>query len=154
MQCHRLILLTALAAITWATPTHAAPPEPDGEVAVTTLPVATWVEVAARNLVSGATGAVAVRLGSASEDGPARQATLRVEGFGGATTVRIESPTFVFRPGAANVAVLTSPDSGPLRAGALAVSPDGRGLEATGDAAVAAKLGGWVTAPVLSEVPR
>jgi hypothetical protein len=140
MQIHRHLLLAALAVLASATlvtiPANAQAPEPDGEPAVVILPIATWVVVEARNHADGTTGAAAVLLGVARERGLAWQATLRADSFGGATTVRIDSPALALHPGATSVAVGASLDGGPFRPGAWAVGADGQGLELSGEAAV------------------
>ena len=141
MQNHRYLLLATLAALAWTIPASAAAPEPDGEFATATLPIATWVAVEARNHTTGATGAAAVLLGVGSERGLGWQATLRADSFGRATTVRIDCPALALRPGATNVVVTASLDGGPFHRGAWRVSAGGKGLELTDEAAVAFLVG-------------
>jgi hypothetical protein len=140
MQHHRHPFLATLAAfalaIPPAIPANAAAPDPDGEVAVATLPVATWIAVEAHTK-DGATGAAAILVGIAREREPSWQAVLRADCFDRATTVRIESPALALRPGAGNVAVTARLDGGPFRPAPWRVSPDGKSLELTGNAAVA-----------------
>jgi hypothetical protein len=137
MQYHRHIVSAALALVAWTIPANAAPPDPDGEPAVATLPVATWIVVETRNHATGETGAAAILLGVARERGLDWQATLRATSFGRPTTVRIDSPALVLQPGATNVAVRASLDGGPFRPGAWRVSADGKGLELADEAAIA-----------------
>jgi len=137
MQHYRHIVSAALMLLAWASPANAAAPEPDGELAVATLPVATWMVVEARDHADGTTGSAAVLVGIARERGLVRQAILRADSFGHATTVRVESAALAFRPGATNVAMTVSLDGGPFRRVAWQVGADGRGLELTSEPAVA-----------------
>ena len=100
MRYHRHIASAALALLAWTIPANAAAPEPDGELAVATLPVATWIVVETRNQATGETGAAAILLGVARERGVGWQAVLRAASFGRPTTVRIDSPALALRPGA------------------------------------------------------
>jgi len=158
MQNHRHIvsaaLSTALALLAWTTPVNAAPPEPDDELSLAALPVETWVVVEARNHATGATGAAAVLLGVAHERGVSWQAILYAVSFGRTTTARIDSPALAFHPGAANVAVSASLDGGPFHPGAWRVSPDGKGLELSDDAAVAFLTGLYGTRELQLAVVR
>jgi hypothetical protein len=141
MRYHRHIVSAALALLAWTIPAQAAAPEPDGEVAVATLPVATWIAVETRDHATGATGAAAILLGVAHERGRDGQAVLRATSFDRRTTLRIDSAVLTLRPDATNVAVSASLDGGPFRPGAWRVSADGKGLE-LGDEAVIAFLTG------------
>ncbi len=137
MQYHRPILSAALALLAWTIPAGAAAPEPDGELAVANLPVATWVAVEARNHADGSAGAAAVLVGVARERELGSQAILRADSFGRATTVRIESSALALRAGPAHVAVTASLDGGPFRPVAWRVAADGKELELKGEPAVA-----------------
>jgi hypothetical protein len=141
MQYHRHIasaaVSTTLALLAWTTPVNAAPPEPDDELAVATLPVATWVVVEARNHTTGATGSAAVLLGVAHERALSRWAALYATSFGRTTKARIDSPALALDPGATNVVVSASLDGGPFRPSAWRVSADGKGLELADETAVA-----------------
>jgi len=128
---------TALALLAWTTPVNAAPPEPDDELAVVTLPVATWVVVETRDYATGRTGSAAVLLGLARERGLSRQATLYAVSFDRTTTARIETLALALYPGATNVVVSASLDGGPFCPSAWRVSADGKALELADDAAVA-----------------
>jgi len=141
MQYHRHIVSAALALLAWTIPANAAAPEPDGELAVATLPVATWIAVETRDHATGETGAAAILLGVAQERGFGWQAVLRAAIFGPPTRVRIDSLAFALHPGATNVAVAASVDGGPFRSGAWQVSGDGKGLELTDEAAIAFLVG-------------
>jgi hypothetical protein len=154
MQYHRHIVSAALALLAWTIPANAAAPEPDGEIAVATLPVATWIAVETRDHATGATGAAAILLGVAHERGLGWQAVLRAASFGRPTTVRIDSPAFALHPGATNVAVTASLDGGPFRPGAWRVSADGKGLELSDEAAVAFLTGLYGTRELRLAVVR
>jgi len=140
MKGHRHIVSAALA-LAWTIPAAAAAPDPDGELAVAALPVATWIAVETRDHASGATGAAAILLGVARERELGWQAVLRVASFSRQTTVRIESSALALRAGATNIAVTASLDGGPFRPGAWRVSADGKGLELSDEAAIAFLVG-------------
>ncbi len=137
MTHHRHFVFAALALLAWTIPAKGAAPDPDGELAVANLPVATWVAVEARNHADGSTGAAAVLLGTARERGLVWQAVLHAGSFGRVTTVQIDSAALTQRAGTTNVAVTVSLDGGPFQPGAWRVGANGKGLELTGAPAIA-----------------
>ncbi len=137
MQRHHQALSLSVALAVWAGVANADPAELEQASTLPSLDTgrATWIQVDARNHVTGANGPAAVLFGVAQERGRQRQASLRVECFDGVTTVHMDADGL--RPGRWAVGVRLSLDGGRFVAGSWRTTADGSGLELSGDHAIA-----------------
>jgi hypothetical protein len=132
---HALSLVVASAL--WAGAAQAGLPEPEDESLLPSLDVnrATWIQVEARNHVTGASGPAAVLFGVARERASSRQANLRVLCLEGATTMHVDADGL--RPGPWAVSIRVSLDGSRFVTASWQPSVDGGSLELSGDRAIA-----------------
>jgi hypothetical protein len=137
MQRRQHALSLAMAIALWAGPATAGPADREDAASLPSLDPgrASWIPVEARNHVTGASGPAAVLFGVAQERGRHRPASLRVECFDGVTTAHMDADGLRLGPWA--VAVKVKLDGGRFVAGSWQASADGRGLELSGDRAIA-----------------
>lgn len=137
MQRHQKSLSVAAAVVLWAGAAHAGSPEPEHSADLPSLDDsrATWIQVEARNHVTGANSPAAVLFGVAQERGRPLSASLRVDCMDGVTTVHIDADGLRLPPWA--VAVRISLDRGRFAAGSWQASADGGSLTLSGERAIA-----------------
>lgn len=137
MKRHKQILSVAAALAAWAplwSPAAiGAPIEAGDEVAEAAPAPVTWIAVEARNHPSGTRSPAAVVFGIAQERGRSQPASLVVRCLEGRTTVRVDADGL----GPAVVAVRQSLDGGRFARDPWDVGADRRGLELSGDGAIA-----------------
>jgi len=141
MQRHQHALSLAMAIALWAGPATAGPADREEAAGLPSLDPgrASWIPVEARNHVTGASGPAAVLFGVAQERGRHRPASLRVECFDGVTSAYMDADGLRLGPSGVVVAVAVKVklDGGRFVAGSWRASADGRGLELSGDRAIA-----------------
>lgn len=139
MKSYRRVLSLAVAGALalWAGAANADPSEQEDAVRLPSLDLAraTWIQVDARNHVTGTSSPAAVLFGVAQERGRSRQASLRAHCFEGVTTFVVDADGL--RPGAWAVAVRVSLDGSRFDIGSWQPSADGGSLELSRDRAVA-----------------
>ncbi len=128
--------LAAVGAL-WAGSANANSPELENAVQLPSLDTAraTWIQVDARNHVTGATSPAAVLFGVAHERNRRRQASLRIHCFEGVTTLFVDADGL--RPGDWAVTIRVSFDGGRFVDGSWRPSDDGGGLVLSRDRAIA-----------------
>ena len=141
MQRHQHALSLAVALALWTGPATAGPAGREEAADLPSLDPgrASWIPVEARNHITGASGPAAVLFGVARERGRHRPASLRVECFDGVTSAYMDADGLRLGPSGVVVAVAVKVklDGGRFVAGSWRASADGRGLELSGDRAIA-----------------